>query len=166
MPNQQNRGASSKEPGAKLSDQGPYNSCVIFSSELSIFFFPIFLLTCYYKYYLFSLFANLLISIVTKGNSHMNRYSHVTIFYDNFERDIIAPKIDTRNMASADDLVLTQHLLPQSVGATLNRFQILTTLVRNKLIVMLRRVYTMRRASKSHYVNGLIATCDCRKRVG
>ena len=37
----------------------------------------------------------------------------------------------------------------------------------------LRRVYTMRqkhatmrRASKSHYVNRLIATCDCRKKVG
>ena len=24
----------------------------------------------------------------------------------------------------------------------------------------------MQRASKSHYVNGLIATCDCRKKVG
>ena len=103
----------------------------------------------------------------------MSRYSHVTIFNDNFERNIIARKIDTRNVASADDLVLTQHLLPQSVGTTLNRFQILTTLVRNKLIVMLRRVCTMRqkhatmrRASKSHYVNGLIATCDCRKKVG
>ena len=24
----------------------------------------------------------------------------------------------------------------------------------------------MRRSSKSHYVNGLIATCDCRKKVG
>ena len=39
--------------------------------------------------------------------------------------------------------------------------------------LVLRRVYTMRQkhatmrhASKSHCVNGLIATCDCRKKVG